>query len=101
MAYAASSVSNIPAFYVLGNHELENTNDVPTARSKFTSYAYSPNPGPTGSSDTTYSFDVGDMHIAVLNEYWDGNANGVCDWTVPGGGIGADDSCFKYSTGDG
>jgi hypothetical protein len=41
------------------------------------------------------------MHIIVLNQYWDGNSNGKCDWSVPGGGINADDSCFKYSSGDG
>lgn len=30
------------------------------------------NPGPKGTAETTYSFDVGDCHIAILNEYWDG-----------------------------
>lgn len=100
-AYSMSTAKNISAFYVVGNHELENKDDLPAIKSKFNSYAYSPNPGPNGSSDTTYSFDVGDMHIIVLNQYWDGNSNGVCNWSVPGGGINADDSCFKYSSGDG
>ena len=96
-----STVKNIPIFYVLGNHELGNKNDVTTVKTKFVSYNYSPNPGPDGSKDTTYSFDVDDIHVVVLNEYWDGNTNGKCDWYPPSGGIDTDDSCFKYSKADG
>lgn len=100
-AYSMSTANNISPFFVVGNHELENKDDLLAIKSKFSSYAFSPNPGPNGSGDTTYSFDVGDMHIIVLNQYWDGNSNGKCDWSVPGGGIDADDSCFKYDSGDG
>lgn len=100
-AYAASTAKNVPAFFAVGNHDLENVVDVPAIRSKFNSYAYSPNPGPAGSRNTTYSFDIGNIHVVVLNIYWDGNANGVCDWHVPNGGLNTDDSCMKYSAGDG
>lgn len=100
-AYAASTAGNISAFFVVGNHELENAFDLLAIRSKFNSYAYSPNPGPTGSRETTYSFNVGDMHIIVLNQYWDGGTNGTCDWYVPSGGLNSDDGCMKYSSGDG
>jgi hypothetical protein len=100
-AYAASTARNIPAFYVVGNHELNNINDLPTIKSKFASYAYSPKPGPAGSRNTTYSFDVGDIHVVVLNEYWNGGNNSTCTWYVPSGGPNVSDGCFKYNTGDG
>ena len=100
-AYADSTARNIPVFYEIGNHELENKADLLKIRELFTSYPFNPLPGPDGSKDTTYSFNVGDMHIVVLNEYWDGNNNGVCDWKTPSGGINADDSCFKYNDADG
>jgi hypothetical protein len=29
-------------------------------------------PGPEGTRETTFSFDVGDVHIVILNEYWNG-----------------------------
>lgn len=100
-AYGESTARNIPVFYEIGNHELENKADLPQIRKLFTSYPFNPLPGPDGSKDTTYSFDIGDMHIVVLNEYWDGNNNGICDWKTPSGGINADDSCFKYNDADG
>ncbi|HMB44573.1 MAG TPA: metallophosphoesterase [Candidatus Methanoperedens sp.] len=100
-AYAESTARNIPVFYEIGNHELDNKADLPQIRKLFASYSFNPLPGPDGSKETTYSFDVGDMHIVVLNEYWDGNNNGVCDWKTPSGGNNADDSCFKYDGTDG
>lgn len=100
-AYANSTAKTIPAFFVAGNHELNNIYDLPTIKSKFASYAYSPKPGPAGSRNTTYSFNLGNIHIVALNEYWDGNSNNICDWYKPSGGLNNDDSCFKYSTGDG
>ena len=30
------------------------------------------NPGPEGTRETTYSFDAGEMHIAIINQYWNG-----------------------------
>ena len=100
-AYSNSTARNIPAFFVIGNHELNNINDLPADRFKFVSYAYSPKPGPIGSRNTTYSFNVGNIHIVTLNEYWDGNSNNNCDWYTPSGGLDNDDSCFKNSTGNG
>lgn len=99
--YSGSTAGNIPVFYVVGNHELDNKVDLPEIRKLFASYKFSPSNGPDGSKDTTYSFDLGEMHIVVLNEYWDGNNNGACDWQTPSGGINADDSCFKYDSVDG
>jgi hypothetical protein len=61
---------------VIGNHEL------PGAGSEtyygenidyLRAYSYGPvNPGPTGCAETTYSFDAGPVHIACINEYWNG-----------------------------
>gem|GEM_PF-6534912 len=95
-AYAESTVKNIPVFYVLGNHELDNKFDLSEVKQRFATYDFHPKAGPAGSSNTTYSFNLGDMHVVVLNEYWDGNNNGACDWFVPNGGINSDESCFKY-----
>ena len=75
--YNLSTARNIPLFYVMGNHEMLNKNDLPFAQNKFRDYAYFPNQGPDGSKETTYSFNVGDMHIVILNEYWDGNTDGT------------------------
>ncbi len=100
-AYAESTAKNIPVFYVAGNHELDNKVDLAEISKKFAIYDFNPVHGPTGSGNTTYSFNAGDVHIVVLNEYWDGNDNGICDWFVPDGGINADDACFRYSTSDG
>lgn len=100
-AYNSSSIREIPLFYVMGNHEMEDLTDIQFAKNKFKDYAYSPNRGPAGSQETTYSFDIGNMHIIVLNEYWDGDTDGICNWYAPNGGLNRDDSCFKYSGSDG
>ena len=39
-------------------------------------------PGPEGTRETTYSFDLGPLHIAVLNEYWNGNAANGSDAAI-------------------
>ncbi len=100
-ALAASDVCNVPILYCIGNHELDNTHDLSAVKNAFASYHFNPTPGPAGTEETTYYYEVSDMLIVVINEYWDGNDNGRCDWTVPSGGVDADDSCFKYSGTDG
>jgi hypothetical protein len=95
-AYAESSAKNIPVFYVVGNHELDNKVDLPEIKQRFAAYDFNPRHGPAGSSNTTYSFNLGDMHVVVLNEYWDGDNNGACNWFIPKGGLNSDDGCFKY-----
>jgi hypothetical protein len=37
------------------------------------------NAGPTGTGETTYSFDAGPVHIAAINEYWDGGTSAGSD----------------------
>jgi hypothetical protein len=62
---------------VVGNHEVDSKETMDYLRD----YAESRLkgkvvPGPQGTQQTTYSFDAGDVHIAVVNAYWDGQAAG-------------------------
>ena len=40
--------------------------------------------GPAGTEQTTYSFDAADVHVAVLNEYWDGQTAAGSDTKLDG-----------------
>ncbi|MBR9706296.1 S8 family serine peptidase [Candidatus Pacearchaeota archaeon] len=99
-AHNGSDIRNVPRFYGLGNHEIDDTYDIDPIRKYFASYNYTPNPGPLGTESTTYSFDKGDMHIVMINPYWDGDNNGDCAWFNNVAGDN-DDVCMKYSTSDG
>ena len=58
---------------VVGNHELEAKETGPYLREYFDRRLKGKvSPGPNGSEQTTYSFDVGDVHIAVIDVYWNG-----------------------------
>ncbi len=66
---------------VVGNHELKGTGADPAENDMLYLRKYYDerlkgrvNPGPKGTTETTYSFDAGDVHIAVINLYWDGEA---------------------------
>ncbi len=72
-AYSASKVNNIPIFYVVGNHEVDTSGDV--AAIKAMTLKLPVNRGPTGTEKTTYSVDVGGIHVVNMNEYWDGKTN--------------------------
>lgn len=99
-AYDASDISDTPLFFTVGNHELETAFDIPDLHNLYSQYSYHPQAGPSGTQETTYSFDVGDVHVAVINEYWDGNNDSNCEWYATAAGDD-DDSCNKYSAGDG
>ena len=74
---------------VVGNHELEALENMAWMRS----YDYYRNGsgappdivnwGPTGCTQTTYSFDYGNAHFAVLNQYCDSGGDVVTDGKVP------------------
>ena len=85
-AYSISTAKNIPIFYVIGNHEVENSEDMSAVRSAFGSSLVPLNPGPAGTDKTTYSFDIGNFHIVNMNLYWNGRSN---------------DAWFKYGDGGG
>jgi predicted phosphodiesterase len=40
------------------------------------------NPGPTGGEETTYSFDYGNAHFVILNEYYNGKADTGTDGDI-------------------
>jgi hypothetical protein len=69
---------------VIGNHELENKATMEWLRH----WAEAGIPhlvrrGPAGAEDTIYSFDFGNSHFAVLNDYYDGHSDAVRGDDVP------------------
>lgn len=85
-AYSISTAKNIPIFHVIGNHEVENSEDMADVRSAYSSSLVPLNPGPVGTDKTTYSFNIRNFHIVNMNLYWDGRNN---------------DAWFKYGDGGG
>ena len=72
---------SLPWYPVVGNHEAVKKDNKLSAdamqylRDYFDRHIKADaNSGPAGTEQTTYSFDAGDVHIVVLNEYWDGTA---------------------------
>ncbi|MGD0786120.1 MAG: metallophosphoesterase, partial [Sedimentisphaerales bacterium] len=74
--------SNFPCYGVVGNHDAESpTTDMQWLRDEYNNghsvrtplQTLINRPGPTGSVETTYSWDYGNAHFIVLNCYWDGN----------------------------
>ena len=75
-----------PWYPVVGNHEvskllsLRATSEIQYLRDHYIAHlAGRVNPGPEGTRETTYSFNAGDLHIAVLNEYWNGGTEPESD----------------------
>lgn len=68
---------------VLGNHEVETESDMEYLREYNiggNKLPYIVNMGPEGTEETMYSFDYGNSHFVVLNQYFDG----TCDVCVDG-----------------
>jgi len=60
---------------VVGNHETESSTNMMWLRDYNANGNTLPNivnTGPPGCEETTYSFDYGDAHFVILNEYYDG-----------------------------
>ena len=83
-AFADSNVKNIPIFWAMGNHEAKE-GDAGAIRNLYSILRLPTNPGPNGTEKTTYSFNVGNIHVINMNEYWDGEKN---DAWVGGGSSG-------------
>jgi len=78
-AYSASELATLPHFMCVGNHEAEDTQVMTDIRAKYSSYPdWNLISGPFGTSETTYSYDIGDIHVIVINEYWNGVDNDAC-----------------------
>lgn len=70
-----------PWYPVLGNHDPESPSSMSYLRAYSLTVPNVVNRGPKGCEATTYSFDWGDTHIVVLNQYFDGGK----DWGLEGG----------------
>ena len=63
---------------VVGNHEAETPADMTWLRAFNPGGNSLPNvvkPGPANGVETSFSFDYGDVHFAVINEYYDGSSD--------------------------
>jgi 3',5'-cyclic AMP phosphodiesterase CpdA len=69
-----------PWYPVLGNHDPESPSTMGYLREYSKAVPNVVNRGPEGCEETTYSFDYGDAHFVVLNQYYDG----VRDWGLKG-----------------
>ena len=70
-AHKESVLNAIPAILCPGNHD---TGDIPNLK-KYQATGINFKPGPAGTEKTSFSFDYGNIHITVLNIYWDGKTN--------------------------
>jgi hypothetical protein len=72
---------------VVGNHELPGSGTEPYSGANMDwlrAYDYGPvNPGPSGCPETTYSFDHGNSHFVMLNEYCDTGGDTITDGDIP------------------
>lgn len=85
-AVASSDVNNVPVYFVIGNHEAQSSDETAIIRGRYSASKFPLNPGPPGTDKTTYSMNVGNIHIINMNEYWNG---------------ATDDSYMKYSSSNG
>jgi hypothetical protein len=69
-----------PWYPVLGNHDPESPSSMKYLRDYSTTVPNVVNRGPDGCEETTFSFDYGDTHFVVLNQYFDG----ARDWGLKG-----------------
>jgi hypothetical protein len=69
-----------PWYPVLGNHDPESPSTMEYLRQYSTTVPNVVNRGPEGCEETTFSFDYGDAHFVVLNQYFDGET----DWGLKG-----------------
>jgi hypothetical protein len=72
---------------VVGNHESETASDMAWLRDfnrDGTSLPSIVGIGPPGCEETTYSFDCGNVHFVVLNQYCDGARDDATDGDIPG-----------------
>ena len=69
-----------PWYPVLGNHDPESPSSMKYLRDYSAKVPNVVKRGPEGCQETTYSFDFGDAHFVVLNQYFDG----VRDWGLEG-----------------
>jgi hypothetical protein len=75
-----------PWYPVVGNHEAETVSDMTWLRDfnlDGNSLPNIVNSGPANGVETNYSFDYGDAHFTVINEYYNGGSDTATDGDVP------------------
>lgn len=83
---------------VIGNHEAETGIDMEWLRNEYNNgnsirtplKNYTNQDGPTGTVRTNYSWDYGNAHFVVLNEYWDGGINEGTGQSISGSDTAVD-----------
>jgi predicted phosphodiesterase len=84
--------TNLPMFHVVGNHDTYWPQSTAWMREEFETGHGRRTPlsrlvarsGPPGCRETTYSWDFGNAHLVVLNEYWNGTTNSGSDTATNG-----------------
>jgi hypothetical protein len=77
---------------IIGNHEAETSGDMDWLRNEYNNgnslrtslKSFTNQDGPTGTVETTYSWDYGRAHFIVLNEYWNGGTASGSDVATDG-----------------
>lgn len=82
-ALNSAGLSSLPMFWTPSNHHMETPNDLADMIYAYDHYypAWNLKPGPNGIK-SSYSYDTGEMHIAVLNEYYNGSSETGTDGNV-------------------
>ncbi len=82
---------HFPWYPIVGNHEAETPDHMAYLRTYYDAHLdgddpryVKVNPGPPGCAETTWSMDVGPVHIVALNEYWDGGSGPGSDAALDG-----------------
>ena len=91
VAQSQTSVNNVLGsgflwYPVIGNHEIDDgiTNFNYIRDTMVPSLPYIVNYGPTGSTNTTYSWDYGNAHFVAVNAYWNGTTSTGADSAADG-----------------
>ncbi|MCJ7555103.1 MAG: metallophosphoesterase [Ignavibacteriaceae bacterium] len=76
---------NYPWYTVIGNHDIENDENMEYMRNlnrNGNTFANIVKRGPKGCEETTYSFDYYNVHFVVINLYYDGEKDNILDGVV-------------------
>lgn len=84
-AHKSSILSSVSAYIIPGNHDVSNISNI----KKYQGTGDMLNSGPTGTEKTSFSLTVENIHVTLLNLYWDGKTNeGYTGGGKSGGEVG-------------
>ena len=81
-AHKGSTLASVPCYIVPGNHDVSDISGI----KQYQGSGDTLHPGPTGTEKTSFSLTHGNIHVTMLNLYWDGKTNE--GWTGGGGSGG-------------